>query len=412
MQSELENAKRVADQAKAQATELAKRTASLNSELEKTNAQRNELQTKLDQATSEIKSAQSQLEDKQSRLGGMQSELENAKRVADQAKAQATEFAKRNASLNSELEKRNAQHNELQTNLSSAPSSEAPETASQPLTRADCDKAGMQWSDSANVCGTKSEELKTQAASEAPPEALTDGTASQPLTRIDCDKANMVWNESANVCGEKSEGTEPGAAPKIEAGPQTLSTAASNQPLTRSDCDKAGMAWNERGNVCGAKTSSVKPPPLPVRKPPEPTKVTSVKPPPLPLRISTSTRRGRAEGLKGQGASVTTRKRKALRRPEALNPKQLRQRRAKLTQNENTSTDTVHSPIKLLSAHSGFSVIRTTPLGHDSSTTPTEAECSALKSPVMGRTTVDTWCNRPFRCPIWVILRHRSDARG
>ena len=34
-QSELENAKQVADQAKAQATELAKRTASLNSELEK-----------------------------------------------------------------------------------------------------------------------------------------------------------------------------------------------------------------------------------------------------------------------------------------------------------------------------------------------------------------------------------------
>ena len=50
----------------------------------------------------------------------------------------------------------------------------------------------MQWSDSANVCGTKSEESKTQVASEAPPEALTDGTASQPLTRIDCDKANMV----------------------------------------------------------------------------------------------------------------------------------------------------------------------------------------------------------------------------
>ena len=30
--------------------------------------------------------------------------------------------------------------------------------------------------------------------------------------------------------------------------------------------------------------SSVKPPPLPVRKPAEPTKVSSVKPPPLPLR--------------------------------------------------------------------------------------------------------------------------------
>jgi hypothetical protein len=58
----------------------------------------------------------------------------------------------------------------------------APETASQPLTRADCNKAGMKWSDRANVCGTKSEESKTQAASGAPPEPLTEGTASQSLT--------------------------------------------------------------------------------------------------------------------------------------------------------------------------------------------------------------------------------------
>ena len=97
MQSELESAKQAADQAKAQATELAKRAASLNSELEKANAQRNELQTKLDQATSEITSAQSQLE------------LENTKQAADQSKAQATGLAKRAASLNSEIEKANAQ---------------------------------------------------------------------------------------------------------------------------------------------------------------------------------------------------------------------------------------------------------------------------------------------------------------
>ena len=57
MQSELEDAKQAADQAKVQATELAKRSASLNSDLEKANAQRSELQTKLDQVTSEIKSA-------------------------------------------------------------------------------------------------------------------------------------------------------------------------------------------------------------------------------------------------------------------------------------------------------------------------------------------------------------------
>ena len=75
-QSELENANQATDQAKAQATELAKRVASLNSELEKAYAQRNELQTKLEEATSEITSAQSELEDKQS----LQSELENASR--------------------------------------------------------------------------------------------------------------------------------------------------------------------------------------------------------------------------------------------------------------------------------------------------------------------------------------------
>ena len=51
MQSELESAKQATDQAKVQATEFAKRFASLNSELEKVNAQRNELQTKFDQAT-------------------------------------------------------------------------------------------------------------------------------------------------------------------------------------------------------------------------------------------------------------------------------------------------------------------------------------------------------------------------
>ena len=107
MQSELENAKQGADQAKAQAIELAKRVASLNSALEKANAQRNELQTKLDQATSEITSAQSQLEDERPSLGGEQSELEDAKLAADQAKAQGADLAKRAASLKSQLEKAN-----------------------------------------------------------------------------------------------------------------------------------------------------------------------------------------------------------------------------------------------------------------------------------------------------------------
>ena len=102
MQSELEAAKQAAGQAKAQAAEIEKIFASLNSELEEANAQRSELQTKLDQA-------QAQLKDKQSQLEGAQSELEAAKHEADQAKAQAMDFAKSFASLNSALEDANAQ---------------------------------------------------------------------------------------------------------------------------------------------------------------------------------------------------------------------------------------------------------------------------------------------------------------
>jgi cell division protein FtsL len=254
MQSELENAKQAVDRAKAQATELAKRTAS----------QRYELQTKLDQATSEIKSAQSQLEDKQSHLGGIQSELENAKRVADWAKAQATELAKRNASLNSELEKTNARRDELQTKLDqawdglagaellaeeaavkTAPSSEAPETASQPLTRADCDKAGMQWSNSANVCGSYSE--ASISASEA--EQSTADSSSQPLTRAACGEAGMAWDDGANVCGSPG-----GASISASAG---LTADSSSQPLTRAACDEAGMEWDEGANVCGSKSDAL-----------------------------------------------------------------------------------------------------------------------------------------------------------
>ena len=58
----------------------------------------------------------------QQHLETRQSELESAKQAADQAKAQATEFAKRAASLSSELEKANAQRNELQTKLDHATS--------------------------------------------------------------------------------------------------------------------------------------------------------------------------------------------------------------------------------------------------------------------------------------------------
>src|SRR5262249_36777440 len=70
--------------------------------------------------------------------------------------------------------------------------------STQPLTRADCAKAGLAWNDNANVCAPASEVAR------AMPKPGPAERAGQQLTRSDCDKAAMRWNDSANVCGEKS----------------------------------------------------------------------------------------------------------------------------------------------------------------------------------------------------------------
>jgi hypothetical protein len=67
----------------------------------------------------------------------------------------------------------------------------------QPLTRGACDAAGMDWNDSANVCG-----VAVMAA---------DESSSQPLTRADCDAAGMAWNDSANACGVPAAAAAAGA---------------------------------------------------------------------------------------------------------------------------------------------------------------------------------------------------------
>ena len=97
----------------------------------------------------------------------------------------------------------------------------AADEAPQPLTRADCDAAGMTWSDGANVCGS----------ADMAADSSGDMAAAQPLTRADCDAAGMTWNDGANVCGVES--------------------MAAAQPLTRADCQAAGMKWNDGRNVCG-----------------------------------------------------------------------------------------------------------------------------------------------------------------
>src|SRR5215471_14706339 len=130
----------------------------------------------------------------------------------------------------------------------------------QPLTRLDCDKAGMTWNDSANVC-----EAVSQAAEAMPepqvgqpmPESEVAQSLSQPLTRLDCDKAGMTWNDGANVCGAASQAAE--AIPEAEvAHPMPPSAVADtfSRPLTRLDCDSAGMTWNDAANVCVADSLS------------------------------------------------------------------------------------------------------------------------------------------------------------
>jgi lipoprotein-anchoring transpeptidase ErfK/SrfK len=62
----------------------------------------------------------------------------------------------------------------------------AESVSTQPLTRADCVKAGIEWNETTNVCtGSLIEE------------------SSRPLTRGDCAAAHSTWNENANVCSGK-----------------------------------------------------------------------------------------------------------------------------------------------------------------------------------------------------------------
>jgi hypothetical protein len=55
----------------------------------------------------------------------------------------------------------------------------------------------MEWNDSGNVCG------KAEAA-ETIPDLDAAESSSQPLTRNECDLAGMRWNDQANVCGESA----------------------------------------------------------------------------------------------------------------------------------------------------------------------------------------------------------------
>ena len=70
----------------------------------------------------------------------------------------------------------------------------------QPLSRLDCDGAGMTWNDAANVCGAAAEAMPEPQVAQPMPESGVADSLSQPLTRLNCDRAGMTWNDAANVC--------------------------------------------------------------------------------------------------------------------------------------------------------------------------------------------------------------------
>jgi hypothetical protein len=86
--------------------------------------------------------------------------------------------------------------------------------------------------------------LKPMAKPIAKPVAKPQVGTPQPLTRADCKKAGMQWNNNANVCG----GTQVIAKPVAQANKPRVTPP---QALTRADCKKAGMQWNSNANVCG-----------------------------------------------------------------------------------------------------------------------------------------------------------------
>jgi hypothetical protein len=67
--------------------------------------------------------------------------------------------------------------------------------APQPLSKEDCKKAGMQWNNNANVCGSTQLIPKPVARSNEP-----HVTTRQLLTRAKCKKAGLPWNSNSNVC--------------------------------------------------------------------------------------------------------------------------------------------------------------------------------------------------------------------
>ena len=93
----------------------------------------------------------------------------------------------------------------------------AENTSAQPLTRADCVRAGIKWDENANVCtGSLIEDF------------------AQHLTRGECTAAHSTWNEDENVCnGETSSSADVGSVATLpEQGSVLVNIDKSKQRMT------------------------------------------------------------------------------------------------------------------------------------------------------------------------------------
>jgi hypothetical protein len=80
--------------------------------------------------------------------------------------------------------------------------------------------------------------------------AFAIDSSSQPLTRADCNKAAMRWNEGANVCvpnaeGSKAEGSKAQTAPKAEAASKEKNASKPKAAL---------HAYKKKGEYAASKT--------------------------------------------------------------------------------------------------------------------------------------------------------------
>jgi hypothetical protein len=91
-------------------------------------------------------------------------------------------------------------------------------------------------------------------------------TASQPLNRADCDKAGMHWDENANVCASAQAGSPQVSMPKTETSAKSTAAATSPKKMTKSPHKKqvsakksSSRAYKKQATPAAAKPATHRP---------------------------------------------------------------------------------------------------------------------------------------------------------